>query len=660
MSKEIFKNIGESQPPEARRILGDFESGFQNTVKGLLSLEGVDFDGLRPEQRAQSLLDFLKAYYRARRSEWVMARRPAEAKNWLTSEVEVEPNLIELTVIDPNKGSEQQLRLAPDRKAMLAYFTVLTEQKIVRFQDPWNSRKELASFATPYTLDQFHDHCLAPLENMGILEVGSSGYRLTCNPADVLKILESSEPYHRLEVVGFEDWVNSLEFSPVLIESYHLDVLRALLELGQRASPEDFIDISSLGDRAQRSRGMIYDQLAELEELGLISRRGPRYRIGDVNLDYVAKIVERQGEPIILKVNLKKPPTVAQAIEEWQAGKLRLKEKEEPEFPRRSFRESEAEIVDPETLIANRAVLLKQIDGVLMADLRFKVVSAKDGVTIYSGLFPEVESDLKTTLAILDFLGLGPEELKVIRSDFKDSIGATITNRLEKSSSLQTQFLAGEISARLAGLIMGEIYTIKDGIEMGFATVSGLLAEEVEKVEVPAQVIFEAEKATEAVGEVEVVKPGAEEKLLEVIRGPFERELLFALEQPSFFIDYLPPTAAFNFHRILSNKSYAIPWDDLYALGLAVDKHKNDYHPHLSPAGALVTAIFLRHSVNDRVLAAQRSQKKGLKLVAISIAHLLRVRQESPEEGNGRHYFEACLDNLSKAGLICGCQKCHI
>lgn len=662
VDSSVTKEIHQEQE---KPLITDFGDKLWNTVRSLTGLKSINFDELPSGEQRQLVLEFLQSYYLQRQREWTLQGRPKEFQSWLAKQVEVNPNLIELTLKDPSQGTEQKLRLAADRKGMLAYFSVLTEQKIERFLDPWISRKELASYAkTHYTLDQLYTHFFKPGAEAGILELSNTkGYRLACDPAKLLEILQSDEPHHILEIVGFESWRREKEFFPILIEDYHLPFLCAVLRLSEGLSPERYLDIPKLRSQTGLSRETVYTDLAELENLGLIKREGPRYRVGDVNLTYVSEIVKAQERPVAIKIKLKKAPSAALGIESRRAIPLEVKKEEEPEFPEISWRESGVDTIDIGQLILDRPRLLRQLDQIMTADFRFKLVYSKDNKFVFSGNLPDnVEPNLKITLGVLDFLGLGPKELDLIEKDLIGTISATITSRLEGSPLLKARLLAAEIKARLAGLILNDVVTTEEGEKLSFASVRSLLDEALAprepKVEPKEIIIYEKKDEKKEKRETKP-RPIINEKLVEVIGKPFERELRSAMGQPSVFVDPQPPTFAFNFHRSLSNKSDFIPWQELFALNLAFPDYEGNYHPHFTPAGALVAALYLDHSVHSRVLALERGENRALKRVAKYIAHLLRARLDEDVGEKEKHYLENCLSTLRQTEVFCGCKDCQ-
>ena len=668
MSAERVENrsLGERK----RLIEANFEINLRNTVRELVSLDGVSFDELPPWEQREHELGFLRDFYSEKDRQRTLEHRPSERGNWLDEQIKVNPNPIELTILNQSNHQEQKLRLGADHKGMFAFFAVLTRQKISRFLDPWITREELASYTGPhYTLSQLDRHLFKPFKKIGIFEASyGKGYRLTGDSSNVLQILQGDEPYHQLEILGFEKWFRAREPLTILVEDYHLPLVSAILTRCEEASSlKEYLDIELLHSKIGLSEDRIYDSLRELEKLGLVKREGDKYRIGDVNRQYIDELVKSQEKPIAVNVKLKELPSAFATIESRQATSLEIQQQEEFDFPKVSWQESNVETIDIGQLSTDRERMLSQLDQILTCDLQPTTVWDKDGHYVYSGKLPSGDSLSKEeVIGVLDFFGFGPEELKSIQGTLDVTLAAAM-RELEASSQLKDKLLVAEMKTRLAGLIIDEVIPGEEGEEMPFAKVMSLLddvlIQQRQELEPAPVTIYPAEIAQVPIKPKPIEKPlpAIHPGLLEVIQKPFEKEFLSAVSQPSaVFIDPLPPTAAFNYHRILSNKSTSIPWENLINLGLA-QSPKADHHPRLTPPGALVASLFLTHDVHNRVSVLTHSESRSIQTIARYCTHLFKDRlgKNGPGQEKETKYIENCLKILFEAGLTCQCEECQ-
>lgn len=678
MRKEATDNypvgVQENNGPAVDR----FRDSLKETVRLLAREKGLDFDDLPIGEQLQRMMRFLQGFYGRLSQELSLSLELEERVSSSGEEKQINPEVIELAV--SRQGGERSIKLGGDRKRMLAYFTLLSERKIQCGLVPWITRRELTEYVQPtYSLAQLDTHLFDFWAESGLLEVSrNKGYRLAARPSDIWEVLQGEESHYSLKLEGFESWIGSAGASLILIEEYQLSLIRAVFnQCRSGCSKKEYLRTLALQESTGLSRDTIYADLRNLEKLGIIKRARitDRYRVGDVNQEFVAELLARQEKPVVLRVKFKEASTKELVKDSLlplmgtdRAKPLNIRVQEEFEFPEISWQAGEVDIKELD--LANRQVL-GQIYQILVADLQPADVFSRDKRLIYSGNLPDLPSvGQKAVLGILDFLGFGSEELKICGSD--TTLAAAI-RRLETGKRLKEQLFAGEVKSRLLSLVFGEVVLPEEGGEYAWADLLGdlenSLEKKVEEVEpfgikiIPAEPpIAEQEKMSikEVVEEIRVwFVPNR--KLLELMEPITRREISFALNQPSIQVGRLPPTAVFNYHRNLSSKADLIPWSCLSGLGL-VEYEERDYHPRIGPGGALLTALFLNSMIHNRAMAVTRGETKAMQAVAAHLTHLLLHRSRDKGELSEREkkYLENCLRDLENTRLLCSCEECQL
>lgn len=678
MGREIVGNCPAEVQVDNSLTVNRFRESLWQTVRLLAIEEGVNFDNLPIQGQLQREIKFLQRIWDRLSREQVLSLE-LEAASPSDEEKEINRETVELTV--SCQDEEISIRLGEDRKKMLASFTLLTEKKIQRGLVPWITRKELTKYVCPtYSLAQLDSHLFDPLAESGLLEVSyHKGYRLAARPADVWEVLQGEESHYFLKAEGFKSWVESQNTPLILVEEYQLPLIRAISQQCSGHLAEEFLRLPALCASVGLSKDRVYESLKKLEELGLIRRATSvsRYRVGDVNIEYVIQLLRVQEEEIVLRVRFKeKTPwnNVGSFKHDIQAGRARpldVQGQEEFDFPAVSWREKKVEV---EGLDFEDEHLLKKTYQVLIADFQ-PVEIVGQGRIIFSGNLPSANDlDQKTILATLEFLGFGPEELE--RCKVSPTLAAAV-RQLEQSEKLIEQLLVQEVKSRLLSLFFGEIVLPEEGknyawndlmkfLEEGaklIKVVQGIALSPNETIEPETPVLQTEEVIFEAPLEAKTTPFLVNSKLLQLMEPFIKKEIISATNQPSVFNDWLPPTAAYNYHRILSIKADFIPWKLLEGAGLVNYGDSNrDYHPRISPGGALLTALFFNLAIHNRVMVVGKGEKRAMRLAATHLAHWLSVHLSGNQvlSEKERSYLENCLQNFRNADLLCDCEECQL
>lgn len=638
-------------------ILSEFYQSLRTATAALADLDGIDFEGLPQTEQLRLELALLQEAYTTIDRDLAFSQQLTKRESAPRQEILINPNPIRVTVVVEKKTAE--LTLGHDRKGMLAYFVALTQEMVRQHMQPWITAKELGRHAN-FTREQLYNHFFGPLAKAGVIEIGANrGYRLLCRPADVWNILLSSEPCHSLQIFDFDSWAGT-----DLLKEHQLKLLRALSDQYQAATAEGYLDTRELQIRAGLSRSKwFFTSLRELENLGFIRRSGNRYKMEDLNLPLIQEVVGQCNEPIVIDYikmgSLELKQSRRSSIDTKRATPLKIKEQEDFEFPAVSW--TEADVAVGRLNFSNREQILKVIDTVLTSEFGRGFTSGQDGHQVYLENRPLAkEVDEQVMFAVLEFLGVGPEELRSLLKNPNDTLAASL-RRLEQSSLLREKLFLAEVKARLASLILDEIIVADEGGHVSFANLMGMLEEssrEIQPEPVKTTLLEEAAPIIEVPVREKGVTPDHRGALLATLQRPLAKEIAAATSQESSFAEFLPPVAAFNFHRILSNKADFIPWEELIAFGLA-EKGVSDHHPRINAAGALIAALYLTPSVHNRILAACKTETRALRTLTECVCHLLTHIPQDGEEQKKAIYVQSVLESFSVMGIVCNCAECQ-
>lgn len=637
-------------------------------VRILAEIREFNLDSLKDEDQKSQFVLFLSSLSSLIKP--ILPPSPSELPASTTesaTEIEINPHPIDLTLNSPDlQKPVQTIHLKEQQKIMLAYFAALTQAKIDRYEIPWITRKQLATLTPEFTIDPLRDHLLEPLRKIGLLEVNPHsrfGSRLNCDPTEVLKILKEENAQPSLNITDYDTWIKDKEKAGhILIESYQLPFLRVMYDYCQQPSTRSSrLDRDYLEQKTRLGRPAVYHNLQVLQNLGLIWLVGGFYTVEGVNLKLLAKIINAQEQPINITIKTRGIQPTEEKQPTTHLPPIKVEAPKPLKFPKIAWEET-AEVAE---INFTPATILPQIDQIISTPLSKAVIGQRDNK--YAGLFPQVEDlDQPTILAVLDYLGVGPQELQAImkKADERWGLGQAIVDfekRTQSTRSEADQLLIFEIKSRLGDLISVSLDEVK---KSPFSDLLRLMDVKLNEIQDNQQ-----EKTLEkkTVSKPEVAKPVVNEKLLELMREKLTKEITFASNPqltPLKPDSYVPPTTAFNYHDKLSDGRSLIPWGALSSLGLAKIIGRDQHHV-INSAGMLVAALYLNEDIHNQV-KAKRSEKKALRILAIHTAHLLKEKGEEVkqqmEQGKTPQvpyqYIETCLSCLDKAGLSCQCEKC--
>lgn len=382
----------------------------QETVPQYCAANGIAFNKLPGVEQQRLTYEVLQVL--ERKEWWIYSQQRQQASMEFRSHDEININLrrIEVKIL----GREEPVILVPPTERMLAYFIALIEAKIYRWQEPLITADQLTRVVGTYKLDQLRDHLLDPLAESGILMVDPSkrGYRLSADPEVLWEILQGKEFSYEIEAEGYESWLERRYPGAVLVGSHLEKMLKAIqFQAGASLSDDDLFDLERIARQTNLGHDRVYENLQELERLGIICRRRVgQYRMTDIiDRKFLKEIVRRQETPIVIRVN---PSDSFAAI-------LTVDRQEKFSFPQVSWEDGKGF----EEL--SREQKLQLLEKVLTAHLKpevYEVAGSKYAIRI-----PEVEDIPRELIfGILQNLGIGPKELGILSPVGTDSLAATI------------------------------------------------------------------------------------------------------------------------------------------------------------------------------------------------------------------------------------------
>lgn len=436
----------------------------QQLVPEYCATRGIDFTELSEVEQGKLSYEL---FVRFERREWrIYSIRRQQAQLERRSNDQVQINIRRKVEIKVSEREEPVI-LVPQTERMLAYFVALTEAKVWRGQEPLISGDQLAKVVDVYTLDQLRDHLLTPLTESGILEVDSSkrGYRLLADPGDLWEILHGTDYSYKIKVEGYDSWLAKRYPGVVLVGSHLEKMLKAIqFQAGASLSDDDLFDLERIARQTNLGHDRVYENLQELERLGIICRRRVgQYRMTDIiDRKFLKEIVRRQETPIVIRVN---PSDSFAAI-------LTVDRQEKFSFPQVSWEDGKGF----EEL--SREQKLQLLEKVLTAHLKpevYEVAGSKYAIRI-----PEVEDIPRELIfGILQNLGIGPKELGILSPVGTDSLAATI-RRFEARVNSQTLapnygLLMEQIKVNLLQLVFEQEVFGKDSHNWSFPKVMEFL-----------------------------------------------------------------------------------------------------------------------------------------------------------------------------------------
>lgn len=624
------------------------------TVSQLAERQNLSFDSLPRDEQIGLELRLLREsadLLSQERREVLLTRIPVGVDRRANPKpLEVNPDLIEITVRDQLGNEVGTPRLGLDRKIMLAFAVGLTQAKLNRFLIPWFTREELVQATEEiYSQKQLTHHLLDPLGKMGVFEKSLRwGYLLACNPGNISDILRADRSRHELTIFGFDHWRQREIGDTILFASYQTPLIGALYEQGANATSFDAdIDVSKIRQLTGLSRQYTYTALRELEEQGIIERRSERFRIGDINTAYLARVMPRLRDPIVIQVRPKGVELRKPTIDAKHAEPLNTTTCETPVFPNVSWAQSRVNVA-PNA----QAESLSKFRAILTAKLSDHTVVSRTKEHVYEGRLPLLAGiDDAMVFGILDFLGLGPMELTKLCSLRGAGTIVGQLERLKHSNKLLDLLFLEAVKTRVASILpqgLGEK-------QVGSLNISQL----VQLLPMPKRGITQP-KLEETIFSLRAKgeRPVIDRKLLAAMLDPFADEIRSAISRDSLPVGPLLPTQAMNFHRSLGNAANRerIPWRELIGLGLAYGQGK-DHHPLLESVGALITAIYLHYLPGGS--DPRGGRRVGLKRVTLHTAHLLTELSRTDGNRPEARYAKNCLDTLSRENLLCPCNQCR-
>lgn len=679
MEKEVDKSSSVKVGESDTSTLDRFRSSLWEAVRSLRIKDGIDFDNLPFEGQLRETMIFLQGFYGRLSQELALSTELSARMNSSKEEKVISRETVDLTV--SSVGKERTIRLGQTRKEMLAYFTLLTEKKMERGLVPWITRKELVEHA-PYSLDQLDLHLFGPLAELGLFEVTYyKGYRLLAKPRDVWEVLQGEKTSYFLKTETFSSWAKETPFL-ILVEEYQLPFIEAVYELYWDRSPEEFLDIPAICAKVDRSRDQVYENLKRLEKAGLIKRTSSiaRYRVGDVGIENMVTLLQLQKEKVVLKIRFRQtvPESCATSpkaakIDTLRSEPLDVRGQEEFDFPAISWRQKKVAVerLSFEAKLDVHEDWLRKMYLVLVAELSTISVFDKEKKVAYIGPLPCPENiSQETLLAILDFLGFGPEEL--LKFGDGPTLAAEIRRLENAPRRLEEEIFVAELKARLVTLMFDEVVLPEEGKNYSWVEILADL-EGLSPQKKPGEIVLEEEPVLpiEHPVEEEPVKPNeatlvtlsdSNRKLLPLVEKFLEKEILSVLKQPSLFLDPLPPLATYNYHRTLSRKADSVPLESLSGRGLVVYQEGGDYHPRYTPSGALLASLYLNFQIHNRALAVNKGEARAIEAVAVQLAHLLTARflvKNGGQNQREKTYLKECLKGLRGAGFVCSCPECQ-
>lgn len=627
-----------------------FADGLNKLIADLAAYRAIDMQSISAHDQQTLALTLFNALLQGISHERSSVDIPVGDREGLGPiTVDVDPLNTELTVANNQSGQAGTIRMGRDRKVMMAFFTGLTMAKLARFKDPWITRKEVASFTNfMFTHNQFHYHLLEPLNDIGLIEKNNKyGYRLVCDPKDMIKTLGSNKAHMKIDAKRSDKW-GSLRAGTPLFGSHEIPVMKALQQQAQATGEgTDRLSISKLMEETGLSEDSILRLLRELEKKGVIQRSigKKEYRTTDIRRDPLDQILSITESNIVIRVTENGKPIE----KDENFGPTRrlavAKVKYISEFPELSWGDI---AVETDTTEYPREKLLSLINTVLVTDLSYQTIIDDKLKTVYKGLFPRIEQVNKSTvIRILDILGIGHRELERLPVQRQATLAAAI-RALEVANKLpENRNLGAEIKSRLATILSGTVYESGDVASIPFAELMEELTSAAEKLpEAPSdKVVYHR---------AEIIPPAPNKKLLDLMKPHFRKEISSATGQDRIPAWFMQPVEMFNFHRSLSFKAMRIPWDTLTRLGLA-QLSGADHHPEILPAGALVTALFMNNSIRNRVGAISRGEEDALKKVArharVLLENELKRLSDKLGSDNVKTYIKSCISELDRANL---------
>ncbi len=419
----------------------------QETVPQYCAANGIAFDklpGVEQQRLTYEVLQLLE-----RKEWWIYSQQRQQASMEFRPHDEITVNLRKVEIKISER--EEPVILVPPTERMLAYFIALTEAKIYRWQEPLITADQLTRVVDTYKLDQLRD----PLAESGILMVDPSkrGYRLSVDPEALWEILQGKEFSYEIEAEGYESWLGRRYPGAVLVGSHLEKMLKAIqLQVDASFSDNDLFDLERIETRTGLGRDRVYENLQELERLGIICRRraGDQYRMADiVDKRYLKEIVRRQETSINIKVN---PSDSFSEI-------LTVDRQEKFSFPQVSWVEGKGfEALSREQKLL---LLFKIFTAHLKAEVN-ETAGKKFAIKI-----PEIENEPRELiLDALQYLGIGPKELGILSPVRTETLAAAI-RRLEErvnSQSLAPNYgsLMEQIRVNLLKLVFEQEVAGKD------------------------------------------------------------------------------------------------------------------------------------------------------------------------------------------------------
>jgi hypothetical protein len=649
-------------------------------VKALYSLcedagnaVGIDWKGISPVEQRRLALDFLSAFtVRARREQELEVQTQISESDLSPINIFLSPSKITLQVENGARSGSKET-FTDGSKIMLAYFAGLTLAKIQRCHSAWVTRSEVADLSHT-SKDRVGDNMFDKLFMLGLVERNlGHGYRLVYDPEQLINILENRQYTNFIvQPVSFAEWYEAKQGNLLLLEDNQIPVIRALRSnwdrikqtAGTRHHP---IITSEFAAEVKLSESALLAQLRRLDEAhGLIRRGSERFFYDDIIeavFDYISKVVDIPIAVIVEFAARETGSTQETITVETQGVEKRAEIQEEDNFPVVLWTVDAAKahkFID-DTREARIGALrqlfqLRLNNGVMdriEKDGCTGLVPSSDELDVAAD--PEVNLDDVRVKEVLNYLGLGPVELvQILRISnvrkHPDTTLAVVLGRFEErqAKSEKDYSLIAEVKKRLRRIIFDVTF---DADQTSAGTLRDLFAQ-----------LFSEQGNVQLPETLERGESVVDEGLLSELQPRLLREIAAAISQPSLQNGFLVPIAAFNYHRVLSDKADQMPWQQLYNFGFA-KKEGHDGHPTINAAGALLSACFQDRNVKDRLASITRGNcQKQLVRLAVHSVHLIRgylaenikLGEESKEVRYARHI----LESLQKVKLDCTCEKC--
>lgn len=213
------------------------------------------------------------------------------------------PHKIKLALIN-GSASSQTIEFNERQKQMLAYLGGITKMKVKNYIYPWITRAELAQMAEDLSVVQFNRGLLTPLNEVGAVEVNKRfGYRLNCEPEDVLEVVVARGDQQSLRLKAPEEWYE-VRIKPALFYTFQFPVLTSLYrQVIQDTPPETALDLEGIRLDTGLSRDALYEQLKKLRDQGILQSvgRGSSYRVENLNRTLLEAVIKAQ-KPFKIKV----------------------------------------------------------------------------------------------------------------------------------------------------------------------------------------------------------------------------------------------------------------------------------------------------------------------------------------------------------------------